>query len=67
MMNATSPRRVVVTGLGTLNPLGNDPIETWAAICAGRSGIDVYKRQALRGEGAKGDKNAFSSLCALAS
>ena len=39
MMNATLARRVVVTGLGTLNPLGNDPLETWSAICAGRSGI----------------------------
>ena len=32
-------RRVVATGLGTLNPLGNDPTTTWAAIRAGRSGI----------------------------
>jgi 3-oxoacyl-[acyl-carrier-protein] synthase II len=46
MMNAPYPRRaagdsrrVVVTGLGTLNPLGNDPTTTWAAIRAGRSGI----------------------------
>jgi len=39
MMNATPRRRVVVTGLGTLNPLGNDPAATWAAIRAGRSGI----------------------------
>jgi len=33
------PRRVVITGLGTLNPLGHDPETTWAAIRAGRSGI----------------------------
>jgi len=39
MMNAPHPRRVVVTGLGTLNPLGHDPAATWAAIRAGRSGI----------------------------
>jgi len=32
-------RRVVITGLGTLNPLGNDPESTWAAVAAGRSGI----------------------------
>ena len=32
-------RRVVATGLGTLNPLGNDPTSTWAAIRAARSGI----------------------------
>ncbi|MFW5941808.1 MAG: beta-ketoacyl-ACP synthase II [Chloroflexota bacterium] len=32
-------RRVVVTGLGTYNPLGNDVAQTWAAITAGKSGI----------------------------
>ncbi|MBP6015789.1 MAG: beta-ketoacyl-ACP synthase II [Candidatus Promineofilum sp.] len=32
-------RRVVVTGLGTLNPLGQDTASTWAAVCAGQSGI----------------------------
>jgi 3-oxoacyl-[acyl-carrier-protein] synthase II len=32
-------RRVVITGLGTLNPLGNDVDATWAAVRAGRSGI----------------------------
>jgi 3-oxoacyl-[acyl-carrier-protein] synthase II len=32
-------RRVVVTGLGTINPLGNSVDETWRAICAGASGI----------------------------
>ena len=31
-------RRVVVTGMGTLNPMGNDVAATWAAIAAGRSG-----------------------------
>ena len=38
-MTTRHPRRVVITGLGTLNPLGNDPTSTWAAIRAGRSGI----------------------------
>jgi 3-oxoacyl-[acyl-carrier-protein] synthase II len=33
-------RRVVVTGLGTLNPLGHDVATTWDALLAGRSGID---------------------------
>ena len=32
--------RVVVTGLGTINPCGNTTNETWDAVCAGRSGID---------------------------
>ncbi len=34
-----SKRRVVVTGLGILSPLGNDLQSNWAAIKAGRSGI----------------------------
>ncbi|HQN41103.1 MAG TPA: beta-ketoacyl synthase N-terminal-like domain-containing protein, partial [Pseudomonadales bacterium] len=34
-----SRRRVVVTGMGMLTPLGNTVAETWAAILAGRSGI----------------------------
>jgi 3-oxoacyl-[acyl-carrier-protein] synthase II len=31
--------RVVVTGMGTTNPLGNSVAETWEALVAGRSGI----------------------------
>ena len=34
-----SKRRVVITGLGILSPLGNDLESNWAAIKAGRSGI----------------------------
>ncbi|MDH3591068.1 MAG: beta-ketoacyl-ACP synthase II [Planctomycetota bacterium] len=34
-------RRVVVTGLGVLAPNGNDTESFWAAVCAGRSGIDT--------------------------
>jgi 3-oxoacyl-[acyl-carrier-protein] synthase II len=33
-------RRVVVTGLGAVTPLGNDARSTWEAAVAGRSGID---------------------------
>lgn len=32
-------KRVVVTGLGTVNPLANNVAETWQAIVAGKSGI----------------------------
>ena len=32
-------RRVVVTGLGCVSPVGNSVEETWAAIRAGKSGI----------------------------
>jgi 3-oxoacyl-[acyl-carrier-protein] synthase II len=36
-------RRVVVTGLGAVTPLGNDAASTWDAAVAGRSGIDFIK------------------------
>jgi len=36
---AAAGSRVVVTGLGTLNPLGHDAAATWAAVRAGRSGV----------------------------
>ena len=39
-----SKRRVVVTGLGIVSPVGNDVAAAWASILAGRSGIDVIKR-----------------------
>lgn len=32
-------RRVVVTGLGCITPLGNDVATTWSAILAGKSGV----------------------------
>jgi 3-oxoacyl-[acyl-carrier-protein] synthase II len=34
-----SERRVVVTGLGAITPLGNTVAATWAALQAGRSGV----------------------------
>jgi len=34
-----SKRRVVVTGLGMVTPLGNSVDETWENILAGKSGI----------------------------
>ena len=33
------PRRVVVTGMGTLTAIGNDVSSTWAGLLAGRSGV----------------------------
>ena len=33
-------RRVVITGMGTLNPLGNSVAEFWERALAGRSGVD---------------------------
>ncbi len=32
-------RRVVVTGLGAVSPVGNDARSTWAALAAGKSGL----------------------------
>ncbi len=34
-----TPRRVVITGMGTINPLGHDVESTWKALLACRSGI----------------------------
>jgi 3-oxoacyl-[acyl-carrier-protein] synthase II len=34
-------RRVVVTGLGTVNALGHNPGDTWSRLLEGRSGVDV--------------------------
>ena len=39
-----SKRRVVITGLGIVSPVGNDVASAWAAIVAGRSGIAVIER-----------------------
>jgi len=39
-----SKRRVVVTGLGIVSPVGNDVASAWASILAGRSGIGPVKR-----------------------
>ena len=36
-------RRVAVTGLGAVTPLGNDARSTWDAAVAGRSGIDFIQ------------------------
>src|SRR3954453_22437462 len=36
-------RRVAITGIGAVTPLGNDAPSTWAAAGAGRSGIDFIR------------------------
>ena len=37
-------RRVVVTGLGCISPVGNTVQEAWGSLLAGRSGIDLITR-----------------------
>src|SRR5262249_57828869 len=37
-------KRVVVTGIGLVSPLGNTTEETWAGLVAGRSGVDYITR-----------------------
>ncbi len=36
-------RRVAVTGIGAVTPLGNDARATWEALLAGRSGVDFIR------------------------
>src|SRR5947209_10549653 len=36
-------RRVVVTGLGAVTPIGGDAPSTWQAVVEGRSGIDFIR------------------------
>jgi 3-oxoacyl-[acyl-carrier-protein] synthase II len=43
-VDALSKRRVVVTGLGMVSPLGNTVAESWAAALAGKSGIGPITR-----------------------
>ena len=37
-------RRVVITGLGTVNACGNDVETSWNALVAGQSGVDRIQR-----------------------
>jgi 3-oxoacyl-[acyl-carrier-protein] synthase II len=43
-MNAANHRRrVVITGIGAISPLGNSPTSLWDALAAERSGVDYLK------------------------
>ena len=50
-----SRRRVVVTGLGCISPVGNSVAQAWAQLLAGQSGIGAIT---------KFDASAFSSRIA---
>ena len=39
-----APRRVVVTGVGMVTPLGNTAAETWKNLLAGQSGVGQITR-----------------------
>jgi 3-oxoacyl-[acyl-carrier-protein] synthase II len=43
-LNLMSRRRVVVTGLGCVSPVGNTVPEAWSNLLAGKSGIDVITK-----------------------
>ena len=44
MSNVLVKKRVVVTGLGLVSPLGNTTRETWEGLVAGKSGVDYIQR-----------------------
>jgi len=56
-------RRVVITGVGTVNPLGNSAQDAWAAICTGKSGIGMITKFATDGFSTKiaGEVKGFDS------
>ena len=43
-------RRIVVTGLGAVTPIGNDARTTWESAVAGRSGIDFIRSYEPNGQ-----------------
>ena len=38
-----SERRVVITGIGVVSPVGNDLETFWESLKAGRSGVRLYE------------------------
>ena len=43
-MSRSQHRRVVVTGLGCVSPVGNTVAQAWSAVTAGKSGIATLKK-----------------------
>ena len=46
-------KRVVVTGIGVVSPIGNNVEDMWASIKAGKHGIGVVTRFDIEGSKAK--------------
>jgi 3-oxoacyl-[acyl-carrier-protein] synthase II len=72
-MNSASPdhRRVVITGLGLISPLGSSPAELWSSLMAGRSGVGTISllpaeqqplKYAAEARGFTGDIDNFGPL-----
>ncbi len=47
MIEFDPSKRIVVTGMGTVSPLGNDLPSTWQAAINGQSGIDIISDESL--------------------
>ena len=45
-----SKRRVVITGMGIISPVGNSPKEAWKNILAGKSGINTLTNIQTEGQ-----------------
>ena len=43
MQHSTEPRRACITGCGALSPIGNSVAEFWAALVAGRTGLQPIR------------------------
>ena len=44
VVNESEKRRVVITGIGLVSPVGNTAEETWSALLAGHGGVDYITR-----------------------
>ena len=53
-----SKRRVVVTGMGVISPVGNTVTAAWDAVCNGRSGIIVTRPRRGRRNACYSDGNS---------